>query len=197
MRDLIRKIEREQLPAIFATAVFHVVLIVLLLNAIPKQTPPATTGPETQVVFIPLPMMEAVHKPVRRQRAANSGSTAITTYFNPYSFSPQTLAPSAGQQRLSLALASCAPDNWDNQTEEVKAACTRIHAVVLADPGRFGVTTDIKQSKVWERELLRQRAPYLAPCMTPGGPDVLYLLYCVYDVLFHGYDREKMPRYSE
>ena len=184
---------RNRVPALCLAVLFHVVLIVFLLHAIPKQTAPVPAEQETQLVLLPL--LEPAPIPKRHRTANGGGSNAITTYFNPYTFNPQSLQ--APQQRLGLALASCEPENYDKQSVEVRAACARIRMVVANDTGRFGVTIDFTQGERWERELLRRQTPVLAPCMTPGGPDVLYLLYCVYDVVAHGYDSEKMPRYSK
>ena len=185
---------RSRLPALCLAALFNVALIALLLLAMPKLTTPPV--PETQVVFVPLPLLEPARKPEHRQRRPGASPNAITLpYFNPYTFNPRAVLPPAGAQRLSLALATCAPENYDRQSDEVRAACAKIQTALAYDKEHFGVNTDIAFGPFWERELLRRKTPYLAPCMTPGGPDVIYLLTCVYQVLFTGYDSEKAPHY--
>ncbi|HUO98408.1 MAG TPA: hypothetical protein VMU01_07050 [Rhizomicrobium sp.] len=186
---------RSRGSALSLAALFHVVLIGFLLQAIPSQERPAAAEHETQVVLVPLPFVEPVRQvPKRKGRRTEGGSNAITApYFNPYAFNPLTLQ--AGQQRLSLALASCAPDNWDKEPDEVRAACAKIRTALASRGDEFGVKADFKYGAYWQQELIKRHRPVLAPCMTPGGPDVLFLLYCVYNVVFHGYDGEKMPHY--
>jgi len=184
---------RSRVPALCFAALVHVVLIFLLLHAIPTAAPRPSIVPETEVFFIPLPqIMPKKHHATAR---GNGGANAITTYFNPYTFNPQSLPTAAAQQRLGLALNSCAPENYDRQSPEVRSVCSRIQTALVADPGRFGVAVDFTQGERWERELLKRKTPVLAPCMTPGGPDVIYLLTCVYNAILNGYDSETAPHY--
>jgi len=185
---------RSRVPALCLAALFNALLLAFLLHSIPKFSAPAV--PATQVVFVPLPLLELPRKAVRRPKRAGVGSNAITLpYFNPYTFNPQALMAQRGEQRLSLALATCAPENYDKQSYEIRAACARITTALRYDSGHFGVKTDIADSAYWQMEKRMRNAPYLAPCMTPGGPDVLYLLQCVYDVIMNGYDTRKMQHY--
>jgi hypothetical protein len=186
-------VRRARLPALGITALFHVAVFFFLLQAIPKQSEPAGTETETSISLPPEPR----HLPNKKnQLPAQAGSNAITPYFNPYgSASPQTLPPQL--QGLQTALAACAPENYDMASDEIRTACNRIGLLVKNDPGHFGVTQDVADPVYWQRELARRQAPYLAPCMSPGGVDVLYTLYCIYDTLFHGYDPEKRRRYSQ
>lgn len=188
--DLLRRF-----PALCLTALLHVVLIVLLLHAMPRQGPPRAAEPETQVVFLPLlePVPNTKQKRVRHAR--RGGSNAITTYFNPYTFDPQALQSLNPQRRLDLALTSCAPEYYDKETDEVRAACARIRTALAQDQDRFGVKVDFEHGQMWQEELIRRNRPVLAPCMTPGGPDVIYLLTCVYQNLFGEYDSDKAPHY--
>ena len=181
----------NRVPALSLTVLFHVALIILLLNAIPKQAAPFPIEPETEFVLVPL--MEPTPVPKRRRNASGGGSNAITTHFNPYTFNPQSLQAPRG---LTLALASCAPENYDRQSEEVRAACSRIQTVLASNYDRFGVKIDFMQGKRWERELLIKQTPLLAPCMSPEA-NVLYTLFCIYDVVMHGYDPDKMQHYSK
>jgi len=185
---------RSRVPALCLAALFNIALIALLLDALPKQTA-TKPAPETQVVFVPLPLLEPPRKPAHRQHQPRAGSSAITTYFNPDIVAPRVLLPTPGEQRLSMALATCAPENYDRQSDEVRAACAKIATALAYDREHFGVKSDVAYGPYWQRELMLRKAPYLAPCMTPGGPEILTLLYCVYDVLFHGYDRKKMAHY--
>jgi hypothetical protein len=181
---------RSRFPALCLAALFHVGLIVFLLRAIPTQPPQPLPVPQTELVFIPLPQVAP-----EKHRGTAPGGNAITPYFNPYTFNPQSLPTEAGQQRLGLALNSCAPENYDRQSPEIRALCSRIQVALAADPGRFGADIDFTQGERWERELLKRKTPVLAPCMTPEGPDVIYLLTCVYNAIFDGYDSEKAPHY--
>jgi len=183
---------RNQLPALCLAVLFNVALIALLLNSIPKQTAPVPLEPETQLVW--LPQMEPTHPAKRPQRSAG-GSNAITTHVNPYQFYPQSLQQLTPQRGLAMALESCAPENYDKQSEEVRAACGRIQTALAYDKEHFGVNIDFRHGRLWQEELIKRNRPVLAPCMTPGGPDVIYLLTCVYQVLFTGYDSDKAPHY--
>jgi len=193
MPDPTVKALRAKLPALGITALFHVAVFFFLLQAIPKQREPAETETETSISLPPEPLRLPKNK---KLLPAQAGSNAITTYFNPYSYAaPRALQPQL--QGLQTALAACAPENYDMASDEIRAVCGRIGLLVKNDPGHFGVTQDVADPAYWQRELARRKAPYLAPCMSPGGPDVLYTLYCIYDTLFHGYDPEKRRRYSQ
>jgi hypothetical protein len=186
---------RSRSPSFLLAAVFNGALIALLLTAAPKHSLLRAIEPETQVVFLPLIEPVPALKNKRMRRGAPGRSNAITTYFNPYTFNPQVLQAPLSQQKLEVALASCAPENYDKQSDEVRTACARIRTALAANMDRAGVNADFLYGEHWQRELTRRETPYLAPCMTPGGPDVLYFLYCVYDVIAHGYDKDKMPHY--
>jgi hypothetical protein len=191
MPQLPVKALRVRLPALGITALFHLVAIFLLLQAIPQQSAPA--APKAEPVVVLLPELPAAPKAPRR---VQHGSNAITSYFNPQLFTPQALQRQPGLQGLGLVLAACAPENYDKASEEVRSACTRIGMIVAADTGHFGVTTDFNNGKRWERELMIKQTPLLLPCMSPGA-NVLYTLFCIADVLTDGYDPDKMPHYEK
>ncbi len=154
-----------------------------------------TGEPETQLVLLPLmppPLVAIKPRPLRQKPI----SGVLTPYFNPYTFNPQALAVPK-PQGLGLALTACDVGNYDMATDDIRAACDRIGALIKRDPNHFGFTTDITDPQHWQRELARRDAPYLAPCMSPGGINPLYTLLCIYDTLVHGYDSEKRARYSE
>jgi hypothetical protein len=193
MRQATVRVLRARLPALGFAALLHVVAIALLLEAIPKQTAPDTRETETSI-FLP----EPEPAPKAKSRApAQRGASVLAPYFNPRLYSPDVLWQPPGLQRLGLVLAACDPANYDKEPDEVHTACARIGMLVAADPEHFGVATDFKDSKRWERELLVKQTPQLLPCMTPNGPDVLYALLCIEDVLFNGYYAENMAHYGK
>jgi hypothetical protein len=65
-----------------------------------------------------------------------------------------------------------------------------------ASPRLVGLTTDIKDGKRWQRELIFKQTPLLLPCMTPNGPDLITALICIADVLGNGNHTENMAHYE-
>lgn len=187
---------RHRLPALAITALFHVLVIIALLHAIPKTSETVTTPSTSDTRITWLPMLPAPDKKPLRRRAAG-GSNAITTYFNPYTYAAPRFVPQSQLLALQSVFAACAPENYDMASAEIRTVCGRIGALLRRDPGRFGVTQDIADPKHWQTELARREAPYLLPCMSPAGFAPLYTLYCIYDTLMHGYDPEKRARYSQ
>lgn len=196
MRVLSVKALRQRLAALGVTTLFHIAIVALILEGLPKHhIVPPSLETETTITLLPLlPSPPSVKK--KRIPRGPAGSNAITPYFNPYSYNaPQALTPSV--QGLSMALAACAPEKYDMASDEIRTVCGRIGALLRSDPSHFGVAQDVTDPKHWQRELARREAPYLAPCMSSHGFEPLYTLYCIYDVLMHGYDTEKMQRYSK
>jgi hypothetical protein len=187
---------RKRLFALGVTGLFHLAVIALMLESLPKQHISAPSREaETTITLLPLLPPPPSAKKKRVPRGA-PGSNAITPYFNPDTYrAPFATTPNI--QGLSMALAACAPENYDMASDEIRTVCGRIGALMRHDPGHFGVTQDVIDPKHWQRELARREAPFLAPCMSSSGFEPLYTLYCIYDVLMHGYDSEKMQRYSQ
>jgi hypothetical protein len=187
---------RDRLPALVITALCHVALIALLVVSLPKRfESQAPVESETRITFFPAPPAPPVVEK-KRVRRAEAGSNAITTYFDPNTYRPPSaLTPNIGG--VSMALAACLPEKYDMASDEIRIACNRIGALLRSDRGHFSVTQDVIDPSHWQRELARRNAPFLAPCMSPGGVNVLYTLYCIYDLILHPYDPEKQLRYSE
>jgi len=186
---------RDRLPGVLGAVLFHLALITALLNAIPKYFVRTATEPET---IIPLMRLEKTPPRLKPQTAilATPGSAAISRYSYRFVPSPSEELPSL--QGLRLALSSCAPENIGNVSDEVRAACRRIGAVVVANPEAFGLTPDFKNGKRWETELLIKKTPLLLPCASPyGGIDILYTLSCAAGLLGNGYHPEDVRHYSK
>lgn len=188
------RVSRNALPALIVTALFHVLVIAMLIIATPKRFErqiPATLNGEA-ITYLPLLAPEKKKRPLRGSEA----SRPAVTYFNPYAFTaPPSLQPNA--MGLQIALSACAPEHYDMASVEVRSICAKIGALLKYDPGHFGVTQDVADPKHWQTELARKEAPYLAPCMSPNGVGVsLSTLLCVYDILMHGYDENKMQHYK-
>lgn len=193
----LRHVMRGRAPALAFAVALQLGVIWLLIHSLilpPPEEKSATH--ETQVIF--LPQFSPPPTPPRRPRKQQHGgsSNAITPYFNPYTFDPKALTGPA-PQKLSYALSACDVDKYDMASDEIRAACNRIGALIRHDPGRFGFTSEVAEAGHWQRELARREAPYLAPCMSPGGLDVLYTLTCVYEEIFTGHREDKRRRYSD
>lgn len=186
----------RRIPALAITALFHMAVIALFLTSLPKQHVAAKTETETTITLLPLLPPPLLEKKKKRVPRGASGTNAITPYFNPYTFKGLPL-PQPNMQGVQMALAACSPENYDMAAIEIRTACDRIGALLRNDPGHFGVKQDVADPKYWERELARRKAPYLAPCMTPSGPDLIHALKCIYGILADGYDSEKQLRYSQ
>jgi hypothetical protein len=185
---------RDRLPAALLTVLFHVAIIAVLLNAIPKHAARAMRESET---IIPLPPLEK-SKPAAKSQSAR-GRSAISPYN--YAVIPPFLQEQPNLQGLALALSSCAPENYGNGTDEVRAACKRIGMAVAANPDAFGLKPDYKNGKRWERELLIKQTSLLLPCASPNTSALnivnLATLLCMSDIVLNGYDPDKMQHYSK
>lgn len=186
---------RDRLPGALAAVLFHLALIATLLNAIPKYFVHTATEPETIIPLAPLETVPPRFKP-RTVVPAAPGSTALSRYYYRFIPSPSEELPSL--QGLRLALSSCAPENFGNASNEVRAACRRIGMLVVANPEALGLTPDFKFGKRWETELLIKQTPLLLPCASPyGGIDILYTLSCAAGLLENGYHPEDVRHYSK
>jgi hypothetical protein len=190
---------RDRIPALVLVALLHIAAVIGFLNALIVEREPEkrkTEDHETQITLAPAPPPRI---PRQRRQSAPGGSSAITApFFNPYTFN---LPPSAGiagsGNGIALALSACDPGRYDLASREIRAVCDRIGLALRSDPGRFGFTSDVSDPQHWHRELARREAPYLAPCMSPTGFDVLHTLSCLYENVFIGYKPEHRRRYSE
>jgi hypothetical protein len=197
MRLPSRDFLRDRVPAFGLAALLQLAAVWLIIHALVTPTPPPQkTERETQIVFLPtLPTLPLPAK-AKRLRRPTSGANALTTYVNPYTFNAQPFA-APRSQGLASALSACDVDKYDMASDEIRAACARIGALIKHDPGRFGFTTHVADAPHWQRELARREAPLLAPCMSASGVDVLYTLTCIYEEIFTGHREDKRQRYSE
>jgi len=194
MRMPPRDFLRDRVPALVLAALLQLAAVWLIIHSLMTPEPEQHEEErETQIVLLPMlpPTIAAKRKPLRPQTPA---SGAITPFFNPYTFNPQSLA-APRTQGLAFALSACDIGNYDIAPDEIRAACDRIGALIKHDPGHYGLTSDVVHSGHWARELARREAPVLAPCMSPGG--VFVDFFCVYNFLLHPYDPEKRARYSK
>lgn len=188
------RIPRSSLPALVVTALFHALVIAMLIVAMPKrfERQPAVTG--EAITYLPL--LAPLPEKKKRSPRGSTGSRPAVTYFNPDTV--ETLpALRPNLSGLQTALSACAPENYDMASVEIRAVCTKIGALLTYDKGHFGVTQDVADPKHWQAELARREAPYLAPCMSSAGFSPLYTLLCIYDTLMHGYDPKKMDSYAK
>lgn len=181
-------------PALAVAALLQLAAVWVLINALQVQKPVQEMATsQTAITFLPYVPPPDIKKHKSRP---GRGSAPSADYFRPNSLSLQTLS-GAGPERLSFVLSSCDMDHYDMQSFEIRSACDRIGALVKADPGHLGIVSEVKDYRHWQVELARREAPYLAPCMSPAGLDVLYTLNCIYDVIFTGYREEERRRYSD
>jgi len=189
---------RDRIPAAFGAVLFHIAIVVVLLNAILKYA--GRTAPTPEAIITLTPQKSA---PPRIAQPAARGGTAPYRYN--YVFNPAPTATQPNLQGLSLALSSCAPENMGTASEEVRAVCRRIGAVVAANPETFGMTPNFKNGVVWERELMTKQTPLLLPCASPYPPPPelgivainLGTLLCIADIVENGYHPDKMQHYSK
>ncbi len=192
---------RDRIPALALVTLLHIAAVIAFLNALIIEREPQkrkTEEHETQITLAPAPLPPRQIPRQRRQPAAG-GSNAITApYFNPYTYKlPSGSGTEGSGNGIALALSACDPGRYDLASREVRAVCDRIGLAMRSDPGRFGFTSDVSDPQHWHRELARREAPYLAPCMSPTGFDVLHTLSCLYENVFIGYKPEHRRRYSE
>jgi hypothetical protein len=188
---------RDRIPALLMVALLHGAAVFAFLNALIIERPPAKPSSDQRETQITLAREPPRPQPRKRRMPAAEGSGAITgPFFNPYTYHSAPTLPGT-ENSIALALSACDPARYDRSSREVRTLCDRIGLALKSDPGRFGFTSEVSDPQHWQRELARREAPYLAPCMTPNGPDALYALSCVYKLLFGGYDSETRPRYSQ
>lgn len=188
---------RNRAPALGLAMLFQLAALWAFIHALIVPAPERVSASrETQVLLLPAALAPPGTIRKRQRRAQSGASTAITPYVDPDTFNLQSLTR-PNTQTLASALSSCDPGKYDMAADEVKALCDRIGALIKRDPGRFGFTSDVEDPRHWQRELARREAPVLAPCMSPGGVDVLYTLTCIYEEIFTGHREDKRRRYSE
>jgi hypothetical protein len=189
---------RDQVPAALLVALLHGAVAFALLHVVIVENEPDRTNRESQETEISLSRETPPPPPKRRRRLPPAGGSAAPSlpYFNPYAYQspPATADTTVG---IATALSACDPARLDLASREVRTICDRIGLALKSDPGRFGVTADVADPVHWRRELARREAPFLAPCMSPDGFDVLYTLSCLYENVFIGYKPEHRRRYSE
>lgn len=188
-------VPQRWLPALAITALFHVLIVFVLLHAITiEPVPPAKSfAQETQITLLPVLAPPPDRKRTRRRAAG--GSNAITPYFNPYAV-PQFAPPRGQMFALQTALTACAPEHYDMASDEIRDVCGRIGALLKNDRGHFGVTQDVADPTHWQHELIKRNSPLLAPCMS-ANLNVLYTLKCIYENLFIEWDPGKHTTYQE
>jgi hypothetical protein len=191
---------RDRIPALLLVALLHIAAVIAFLHAVIVEREPEKTNEEEHETLITLAPAPPPRPSLRKRRLpAAGGSNAVTApYFNPYTYKLPPAAGGVGSGNgIALALSACDPGRYDIASREVRAVCDRIGMALRNDPGRFGFTSDVSDPQHWHRELARREAPYLAPCMSPGGFDVLHTLSCLYENVFIGYKPEHRRRYSE
>ena len=190
-----RQCVRDRVPALGLAALLQLGAVWLIIHSLVAPSAERHTAEdETQIVLLPT-LPPPVTTKTKRQRRQTPSSGAITSYVNPYTFNLQPLA--APNHGLAFALSACDVGHYDLAADEIRAACDRIGALIKRDPGHFGFATEVIDPHHWQRELARREAPFLAPCMSPGGVDVLYTLTCIYEEIFTGHREDKKRRYSE
>lgn len=185
---------REKLAAAAAVALLHAAFIAALLYAMTEsEERRASREHEITLVLVP---REAARPPLRPRRRTRRPA-AIAPDYN-YRFTPP-VAP-ADLAGLNLALTACAPENWSKLSPEQTEACRRIDIALAADPGAFGVHSDVKDAKRWARELQIKQSPPMLPCASPNvsafGILNLGTVLCLADIVVNGYDPDKMEHYA-
>jgi len=181
----------DRLPAVIITVLFHVAVIAVLLNAIPKYAVRKTSELEAIIALTPQKTT-----PPRTAHRATAGSTAISPYFYHYNPPPSVQQPDL--QGLSLALSACGPENLGNLPPELREQCDRINTVLLAGRDALPNAPHVKNARRWEAELLLKQTPQLLPCASPNGIGVsLGTLLCIADLIQNGYRPETTSHYSK
>jgi hypothetical protein len=189
---------RDRVPAFVLVALLHGAAVYALVHAIIVERAPEKPAPRPYETLITLTRETPPPRPKRKRRLPPGGGSnaAAAPFFDPYTYqSPPALAEAT--RGILTALSACDPAHLDMAAAEVRDICSRIGLALKNDPGHFGVVADIRDPQHWRRELARREAPFLAPCMSPKGLDVLHTLSCIYKVVFGGYDSETRPRYSQ
>lgn len=180
-----------------AVAAFHVALVGALLSVRtllgfrpetrdtvtwiivpPVQVPPAPTSiPQPRVLGSLLPPLSApvitlpaLPNPIFPSRAPGNAITLPNA------------TPTLSLQLFDRDL-RCSLERYDSLEREEAIHCTDILAG-LNSPEQYALTMDEENLHArWEREYARKKAPFLVPCIGPGGlADFITLIKCVADV---------------
>ena len=182
---------RDRLPAVIITVLFHVAVVAVLLNAIPKYATRKTSEFEAIIALMPQKSM-----PSDVGNRAAAGPTAISPTF--YRYNPPPMAGQPNLDGLRFALSSCAPENLGNLPPELRGQCDRIDAVLLAGQDALPTALRVKHEGRWQAELLLKQTPQLLPCASPYGLGVdLATLACIADLIENGYRPETTAHYSK
>lgn len=194
MRKPIVRDLHDRLPAVIATAAFHVAVVAALLNAMASYTTRHRREREVTITLAPemLPKSQIRHAP----GATRSGAISHDQY-RLYRL-PPSLAQRPDLRGLNLALTACAPENWANLSPDIRDECRRIDVALAADPNVLDPKYDVKDPSRWALELAIKQGPLLLPCASPDGLFVdLATLACIADMIENGYHPEKMQHYSK
>lgn len=108
-------------------------------------------------------------------------------------------APEADSSLRGLARAlGCTLDKYETLPPGQKSRCAE--QLALAGIGTPIVRTMDEQRLriVWDREYARKQAPFLVPCIGPGGGlDFITLARCLAGIAINGFDPDKLPTYAE
>jgi hypothetical protein len=189
-RPAIRSL-RDRLPAVLLTILFHVAVIAVLLNAIPKRAARMAREPET---IIPLAPLEKSRPPAKPR--TSRGNAAISPHNSP--IIPPSFREQPNLEGLNLALSSCAPEKLGLLAPEVREKCERIETALFAGQDALPNALRIKSRTRWQTDLQIKQTPLLLPCASPYGCiDVLYTLSCLGDLIENGYHPENVAHYSK
>ncbi|HEX5281138.1 MAG TPA: hypothetical protein VFW28_13745 [Micropepsaceae bacterium] len=162
-------------------------MLTLPTPAIPR--PPQLTIQQYYIfgsVLPPLsaPTMRAFPAPSADTRPSSKAITRTT---------PETNSP---LQALSQAL-GCTLDKYEKLSLEQKTRCAG--QIALSGISTVLVPTRDEQRLryVFEREYARKQAPFLLPCIGPGGGlDFITMARCAADIALNGFDPDKLPTYA-
>jgi hypothetical protein len=189
----------RRLAGAFAVLVLHAAIIFAFLNATQWRERHVAQTKEIvlHLVNLPAPKSEPVTKNPKHVIARRSApNTAPPAFFVPPSIlnAPQT-------NGLRQRLFDCSREQLATATPEERAACASASLTPRYDPGAVDYRDHTDRSKsaaLWAEDRARKNAPFLLPCMSPGGFNPLYTAYCLGKGAVQGkIDPKDQPGYQD
>lgn len=182
-----------------AVLVLHIAIVVAFLNATQWRERHNAQIKEVvlHLVTLPAPKPEPAAKNQKRAAVRRAAPTAAPHAF----FVPPSILNAPRTNGLSGPFFDCSPDQLTTATPEERAACASASLAQRYDPHAVDYRDHTDRSKsaaLWAEDRARKNAPFLLPCMSPGGFNPLYTAYCLGKSAVQGkVDPKDQPGYQD
>lgn len=182
-----------------AVLAFHVAIVAAFLNATQWRDHHDTQIREIvlHLVMPPVQRPEPLTKNPKRAAVRRTEPNSSPPAF----FVPPSILNAPTANGLNRRFFDCSPEQLMAATPEQRAACASASLAPRYDPGAVDYRDHTDRSKsaaLWAEDRARKNAPFLLPCMSPGGFNPLYTAYCLSKSALQGkVDPKDQPGYED